>query len=645
MSTFCLPMRRARGTGLVRRARPAHLAAIGLCALIAAAFGVAASPAGAVVTVVNNQSYGFQPRDDSGVSGQPSARLEYHGGPVMHSNNTYAIYWDPQARYDGDWKSLINRYLGDVAHASGTLGNVFAVASQYTDSANGRAANASTFSGGITDHTAYPTAAGCADAGSTCLTDAQLRSELNNFISLNHLPTGANTLYFLLTPPGVTVCADSGGAGGHCSDTASANSFCSYHSAIGSGGPGTVLYAVQPWTAGSDGMFNSDQFTGTDGRGCQDGSSLQEPNQTGLDMDGDYDVGLADVIINNMSIQQNAAMTNPLFTGWYVPSTKNEQSDMCRNWLRPVLGGTLQAQVNTNAGSLFDQKINGNTYYLNTEFNNAALDSDFPGVACIGGVSVVAQFSIPSAVNVGDVVALDGGESNISLGAVNYHWDFGDGQSSTSGQGGVFHSYATPGSFPITLTVTDRGGNVSTQQQTITVVPPSAAPDASSNGGSSGVPGPSVIGGGLPGLIPPGPGSRPASNVLNPAGLKLSSSIVTKKLSAALRSGLAVRYTVNEEVAGRFEVLLDGRTAHRLKVPGAVAAGFARLARARRPIVIGTATVVTAHGGTNGVSVHFSRATAKRLGREHSLTVTLRLTAVDLAARRSVFTRAGALRG
>jgi hypothetical protein len=391
-------------------------------------------------------------------------------------------------------------------------------------------------------------------------------------------------------------------------------------------------------------MFEASPLTGTDGRGCQDGNSLQEPNQIGLDTDGDFDRGLADVLINEMSIEQNAMMTNPLFTGWYVPSTHNEQADMCRNWLQPTLGGDRKPQDGTSAGTLFDQQLNGHSYYLNTEFDNAALDSQFPGVACIGGVSIVPQFSAPSAVNVRDVVALDGSESNVSLGVVNFHWDFGDGQSSTSGQGGVFHSFANPGSFPVTLTVTDRGGNVRSQQQTVTVVAPSSAPVVSSNGGSSGVPGPSIVGGGLPGLVAPGTlGSKPALNVLNPGGLKLSDSILTTKLSTALRSGLAVSYTVNEEVAGRFEVLLDGRTAKRLKVPGAIALGFAHLAKARRPIVLGTAIVVTSHGGAHKVSVHFSKATAKRLTRARSLTVTLRLTAVDLAGRLSVLTRAGVL--
>jgi len=50
----------------------------------------------------------------------------------------------------------------------------------------------------------------------------------------------------------------------------------------------------------------------------------------------------------------------------------------------------------------------------------------------------------------------------------SYRWDFGDG-STGSGQS-VSHSYLLPGSYTVTLTVTDANGQSVTTSQTITVL-------------------------------------------------------------------------------------------------------------------------------------------------------------------------------
>src|SRR4029077_5066074 len=60
-------------------------------------------------------------------------------------------------------------------------------------------------------------------AAPVCLTDAQVKNELQRFIAQheeehNPLPKGMGTIYYLLTPPGLTVCLDQGGPEGHCSD-------------------------------------------------------------------------------------------------------------------------------------------------------------------------------------------------------------------------------------------------------------------------------------------------------------------------------------------------------------------------------------------------------------------------------------------
>ena len=43
-----------------------------------------------------------------------------------------------------------------------------------------------------------------------------------------------------------------------------------------------------------------------------------------------------------------------------------------------------------------------------------------------------------------------------------YHWNFGDGQTSDSPGRTVTHTYENPGSYEVTVTVTDPDGNTAT---------------------------------------------------------------------------------------------------------------------------------------------------------------------------------------
>lgn len=241
------------------------------------------SPAAAIVANVNTGAetvtIGVQPRSTTLLDGlQTSAQgfANPEGHPVMHSSATYAIYWDPDYGYHGDWENLIDTFLQRAGAQSGTTGNVFSIDEQYTDAGNQRAAYAEAFRGAYHDVNGYP-ASGCVDPDTiggypvaaaqldnvACLTDQQLREQLQAFIAANKLPTGMGVSFLLLTPPGVTVCVDKGGAlTSHCSDTLeSGDGFCSYHAAISPGNPTqgdaeTVLYAAIPWSAGGAGDFH-----------------------------------------------------------------------------------------------------------------------------------------------------------------------------------------------------------------------------------------------------------------------------------------------------------------------------------------------------------------------------------------------------
>jgi hypothetical protein len=254
--------------------------------------------------------------------------LQYHGGPVMHSDGNYAIYWEPTGySTTSTYKSIVNGYFSNVAAASGTAVNDYSVATQYYDSAGSIAYN-STATGSATDTDPYP-ASGChaGSAGEPCITDAQLQTEVNNFVTSHGLTRGLGNVYFVFLPPNVATCFDSSGT--QCST----NVFCAYHSSFGSGSS-TTLYANMPYAGVS---------------GCEPG---EYPNGN---------VG-ADSTVNVTSHENIEAITDPLGTAWY-DSSGNEIGDKCAWNFGSPLGGSPGAEYNEAFGT--------GHYYLQQEWSNA----------------------------------------------------------------------------------------------------------------------------------------------------------------------------------------------------------------------------------------------------------------------------------
>jgi hypothetical protein len=293
---------------------PSHLGvarlASALVAVLAIVAATAPAPAGAVVTMVGPTKVGLQPREaESFFKGTPTVASfdNPEGNPVLHKNETYAIYWDPTDHYHGDWQHLIDTFLQGLGADSGSTGTVFAVDSQYTDKSDLPASYLSTFRGAYTDTDPYPAgASNCKDPHpleapdligpvvakehtEVCLTDAQIRTELKAFIAAHGLQKGVGSIFYLLTPPGVTACLDAGGPTGHCSDHTGSigetgtesykNSFCSYHSDFSNvtlentttPDVNTILYGVIPWSAGGRGDYHLTAADETSAYDCQDG--------------------------------------------------------------------------------------------------------------------------------------------------------------------------------------------------------------------------------------------------------------------------------------------------------------------------------------------------------------------------------------
>ncbi len=398
-----------------------------------------------------------------------------------------------------------------------------------------------------------------------------------------------------------------------------------------------------------------------------EGPHQQEPNQGGLGPDGSYDTGLADLIISQIGVQQQNIVTNPLLNAWQ-DSAHNEVTDECRNNFPLYEGGGVAANQLTFAGTLYNQSFAGANAYINEAFNLAAGRLPYPGVPCMTGIDLVPRFTAPNPVNTGELVGFDGMESDITLnddigysksGAeqakyASYTWNFGDETPTVTGfapgapsanspatspcalpweppcAASTFHSYQYGGTYEVTLTVTDTGGNKATFTSPITVNGPGKpSKEGGSDGGSGGSGGTGVPGSSSPAssttgsAINPGsatPGVAVKPPVPSPVAAAAS---VSKSLAQVLRGGLVVRYSVSEQVAGRFEVLLASSIAKRIGLHGAPATG---LPRGTAPqIVIAKAILVTTKGGRNTIKILFGKTTAARLRKLRKVSLMLRL--------------------
>jgi PKD domain len=522
-------------------------------------------------------------------------------------------------------------------------------------------------------------------------------------------------------------------------------SFCSYHAVVGSG-TSAILYAAIPWTAGGDGDYHLTLSDETGGFACQDGGFEphestktepgfeakerepaetaearydfevkskeekepmevekeqettkpvdQEPNQLpARGPDGSFDRGLADLVINQIAVEQQDIVTDPLLNAWQ-DSAHNEVTDQCRNFFSPATGNA-GANGNTLAGTLANEELAGGSYYLNSGYSLAGVDNleqverkhpgvEYPGLPypaagpCPLGVVLEPKFTSPNTVKGKEVVGFDGMESNISLNSAigfsatgkpqpnyaTYTWNFGDGSygdktPEVSGYApgakaceppwlsegpptsfkpagtwigcaaSVFHPYQYNGTYNVTLTVRDVAGNEATTTGSVTVVEGETWPEEKGSGGSGSGSG-SGTGGGLgatPGASTPGTstttsggGSSPAKPIPGPVA---SAAVTSKSLRKVLRNGLVVSYSVNEQVAGQFQVLLAASVAKRIGLHGPLATGMPP--GSAPAIVIAKAILITTTGGRNTVKILFGKKTAAKLRKLRSVTLTIRL--------------------
>ncbi|MBV9606985.1 MAG: PKD domain-containing protein, partial [Solirubrobacterales bacterium] len=349
-----------------------------------------------------------------------------------------------------------------------------------------------------------------------------------------------------------TLGSVSSGAG-----TPTQTAFCSYHSQVNVGGT-EVAYVVQPWTAGT---------------GCDDPSAPNIPNNPTPQQ---LAVAVGQRLVNPLSQGQISSIINPALNGWVATSGLEIDDNLEPFDSRPC------TPLGNNLDSISLGSSSQNPYFIQREFDNAgALEFDpVTYFGCAPDVILSASFVAPSAVNAGDEVQFDGSSTAATLIVPNagYAWNFGDG---TTGIGpSVVHSYAKGGTYTVTLTVTDRGGNVDAYTQTIQVLGSNGqtvpAPPTSTNGGS-------------------GSASGPA--------LSVHLQLLPQSLKSVLSKGIAVRVSSNRPANGIASVLITRAAARR-----------AHIKTGRAPMIrIGLGTVSSITNGTVTLRLHLSPAMAKKL--------------------------------
>jgi PKD repeat protein len=430
---------------------------------------------------------GVRPDVEPGVSGCPqtdNGTVCYQGGPVLHSTDPYLIYWDPSGAGPNPLippatVTLLNRYLTDVAADAAETGDTYGVTRQYFDT-SGYAGQGQTFNPvnqAILDTDPYPhqdmTNCPTPSGFNGCITDGQIQAELISLISNDGLPTGigANApIYFVVTPQTMDVCMDSN----DCADPNSPGSFCAYHGSFTDPNTSTtVIYSSIPLVSLAGGP-----------KGCQQDANKKTPELP----NGNIDPSGGDTIADNLSHEDNEAITDPLGTGWFDtsinPNTNqtdgSEIADLCEqyaavsdptndlsvNAYQPVLGGDATPVKPASYGTLYDQLINGDPYYTQTVWSNGGgCEAATPTPTLAVGVRQVGQAVV------GSVVGFEPSISPSPSAVSSETFDYGDGASSFEPGGtAVFsHSYATAGQYTATLTVIDTLGSSYTVTHTVTV--------------------------------------------------------------------------------------------------------------------------------------------------------------------------------
>ncbi len=392
--------------------------------------------------------------------GGPQEKVEYSGGPLMISSKLYLIFWGPKESFPSSYTEPIIQYAKDLETDQSLTTDEFSVAEQYTNKAGTHISGEVAFSGDVFDESKYPALSETKAEGCTaepCVTDSKIRAEILNEIKANEAngwptdPAGApEAQYLVYTPKGVVTCI----AQGECST----NEYCAYHSEITKIGVSNqvAVYSDLPYEP----ECNSGQApTGVDGEATTDGTLDSEIHE----------------------LVESATDPNDE-TGWIEKKEGNEVADKCTY---PVvesqpdiygapLGGSL------SAFTAYNQLIGGHSYYTQQIWSNTPTrtPASTEAAGCVARIGPTPAFTAPASAQTGLFVSFDaGGSYDISAPITGYAWDYGDGSPIDTTSGATAsHIYTKPGTYQVSLTVTDGSGSADASTQTLPLTVSGALP-------------------------------------------------------------------------------------------------------------------------------------------------------------------------
>mgnify|MGYP001327306941 CR=1 FL=1 len=362
-----------------------------------------------------------------------AANLPYGGGPVLHSNRTHVIFWEPSGSgltFEPGYRPLIESFLVNVAADSRKPTNVYGLSGQYGDG-SGAAAYDSSYGGAVVANDPLP-ASGCVEPPITgpgwtvCLTDSQLQAEIEHVVRADHLPSSSADVYFLVTPKGLGSCTDARSTS--CALGGSVTGYCGYHS---QSSDGLIVYAVIPYNAVSG--------------HCQ--SDNPRPNGS-----------TADPTISTISHEHSETITDPAGDAW-IDGSGNENGDLCITSFGPAIGGS--------GATAWNEEIHGGHYFLQNEWSNEN------GSCQPRDEWDTVSFSAPARAAQGKRVTFTAHARDPDGWIVSYAWFLGDGRIARGRL--IRHVFGQPGVFKVVLRTTDRGGNWAFYARAVSVLRGGAA--------------------------------------------------------------------------------------------------------------------------------------------------------------------------
>jgi len=389
----------------------------------------------------------------------------------MRTATLTPVFWNPGGvgTYPTEYEKEIEQFLADVAADSGKETDFYSLLPQYYEEA-----------GANTNHISYTVTAGTAiqdaDAlpsgseeqcttpfeGSArpCVTDKGVRTELKALIQANGLATGIGHEYIVFFPPGIDSCFDKGGTGDeNCSGTG----YCGYHGALNAGASEEVEYANEPDNGDPEYKGNCTAIAGKS-------AAYQTINTTSHEVSE----SVTDPEVEEPKLSwydKNEFKTT--IEGEPYEFEYGEVGDICAWEFKQGDGalGIFGGEGFEKAQS--DQAINGHSYLLQTEWDNAHSTCSISEQTASTKASFTDSATAP--VQTGETISFDASASHAPVAIKTYEWNWGDNSQPTVGTSATAtHAYTSTGglptkSFTVTLKVTDENGNTDTTTQTVEV--------------------------------------------------------------------------------------------------------------------------------------------------------------------------------